>query len=30
MSTHGFNEKIIKELAIHDPSDASAARAAAS
>jgi len=30
MSTNGFNEKIIKELAIHDPSDASAARAAAS
>ena len=30
MSTNGFNEKIIKELAVHDPSDASAARAAAS
>ena len=30
MSTNGFNDKIIKELAVHDPSDASAARAAAS
>ncbi len=30
MSANGFNEKIIKELAVHGPSDASAARAAAS
>jgi glycerol-3-phosphate acyltransferase PlsX len=30
MSTNGFNDKIIKELALHDPADASTARAAAS
>ncbi len=30
MSTNGFNDKIIKELAAHDPTDASTARAAAS
>lgn len=30
MSINGFNDKIIKELAVHDPSDASATRAAAS
>ncbi len=30
MSTNGFNDKIIKELAVHDPSNASTARAAAS